>query len=105
MLYNDDISNEELGEKVKAAHLNHLLYIQAMRPSWLAEGRNFRKVREDLKVSRRELSTYIGISDQVIAKFENGQSIRSRTMLKHSYKTSLQLIQLKRNNFVDLIKK
>ena len=105
MFFKEDcISNEELGAKVKAAHKKHLAHIEAMKPVWQAEGRDFRKVREDLKVSRRELSQHIGISDQVIAKFEKGLSVRSRHMLKQSYSTSLELIQLKRNNFVDSIK-
>ena len=99
-----EISDSELGAKVKAAHKKHLAHIEAMKPVWQAEGRDFRKVREDLKVSRRELSQHIGISDQVIAKFEKGLSVRSRHMLKQSYSTSLELIQLKRNNFVDSIK-
>ncbi len=98
------ISNEELGAKVKAAHQKHLQHIEVMTPTWQAEGRDFRNVRENLNISRRELSKHIGISDQVIAKFEKGLSVRSRNMLKHSYSTSLELIQLRRNNFVDSIK-
>lgn len=105
MYFNQNISNEELGSKVKAAHLRHLAFIESMRPSWELEGQKFKIIREDLKISRKELSSYIGISDQVIAKFEKGKSVRSRNMLKTSYQTSLQLIQFKRNNFVDSIKK
>lgn len=105
MFFKEDcIRNEELGAKVKAAHKKHLAHIEAMTPIWQTEGLKFRAVREDLKVSRRELSQHIGISDQVIAKFEKGLSVRSRNMLKQSYSTSLELIQLKRNNFVDSIK-
>lgn len=94
------ISDEELGAKVKAAHKKYLQHVESMRPIWTLEGQNFRTIREDLKVSRRELGAYIGISDQVIAKFEKGQSVRSRNMLKQSYQTSLELIQSKRNNSV-----
>ena len=101
---NFEISDSELGAKVKAAYQKHLEHIEAMTPTWQTEGRDFRKVREDLKISRRELSQHIGISDQVIAKFEKGLSVRSRNMLKQSYSTSLELIQLKRNNFVNSIK-
>ena len=105
MFFKEDfISNEELGAKVKAAHKKHLQHIEAMTPTWQAEGSEFRKVREDLKISRRELGQHIGISDQVIAKFEKGLSVRSRHMLRQSYQTSLELIQLKRNNSIDSIK-
>lgn len=99
-----EISDSELGAKVKAAHKKHLAHIEAMTPIWQTEGLKFRAVREDLKVSRRELSQHIGISDQVIAKFEKGLSVRSRHMLRQSYQTSLELIQLKRNNSIDSIK-
>ena len=104
-MYNFEISDSELGAKVKDAHQKHLDYVEEMTPTWQAEGLEFRAVREDLKISRRELSDYIGVCDQVIAKFEKGLSVRSRNMLMHSFKTSLELIQLKRNNFVDSIKK
>lgn len=86
---NFDISNFELGAKVKVAHQKHLERLETMRPLWATEGLNFRGIRENLKISRRELSRHIGISDQVIAKFEKGQFVRSRNMLKQSYKTSL----------------
>lgn len=98
------INNEELGAKVKAAHQKHLEHIETMTPTWQAEGHDFRNVRENLNISRRELSHYVGVCAQVIAKFEKGLSVRSRNMLKHSYSTSLELIQLKRNNFVNSIK-
>ena len=101
---NFKISDSELGAKVKAAHKKHLAHVEEMTLVWQIEGRDFRKVREDLKVSRCELSKYVGVCDQVIAKFEKGLSVRSRHMLMQSYKTSLDYIQLKRNNSVDLIK-
>ncbi|MBR6013598.1 MAG: helix-turn-helix transcriptional regulator [Selenomonadaceae bacterium] len=103
MFSNYSITNEELGAKVKAAHQKHIEHVEAMRPVWEKEGQEFRAVREDLKVSRSELSQHIGISDQVIAKFEKGQSVRSRNMLKQSYQTSLKLIQHERNNSVQSI--
>ena len=104
MITNFEISDSELGAKVKAAHQKHIAHVEEMKPVWQTEGRDFRKVREDLKISRRELSQCVGVCDQVIAKFEKGLSVRSRHMLMQSFKTSLELIQLKRNNFVDLIK-
>ena len=104
MITNFEISDSELGAKIKAAHQRHLEHIEEMTPTWQAEGAEFRKVREDLNISRRELSQHIGISDQVIAKFEKGLSVRSRNMLRQSFKTSIELIQLKRNNSVDSIK-
>lgn len=102
MFYNfeSSISNEELGAKVKAAHQKHIERIEAMRPVWEKEGQEFRAVREDLKISRNELNRHIGISDQVIAKFEKGLSVRSRNMLKQAYQTSLELVQLQRNDSI-----
>ena len=61
MISNFEISDSELGAKVKAAHQKHLEHIEAMTPVWQAEGLEFRKVREDLKISRCELSQCVGV--------------------------------------------
>lgn len=55
MFFNNEISNEELGAKVKAAHQKHLEHISAMRPVWELEGQKFRELREDLKILAKNL--------------------------------------------------
>lgn len=96
MYYNnyDGISNYLLGAKVKAAHKKHLEKIEMLTPQWILTGKKFRAEREKLNISRKQLSRYMGISPQVIAKFEKGKSIRSRNMFKQSYLTALELIEI-----------
>ena len=96
MYYNnyDGISNYLLGAKVKAAHKKYLEKIERMTPQWIRTGEEFRAEREKFNISRKQLSRYMGISPQVIAKFEKGQSIRSRNMFQQSYLTALELIEI-----------
>lgn len=88
----EDISDALLGAKVKAAHEKHLEKIERMTPQWTLTGKTFRADREKLNISRKQLSRYMGISPQVIAKFEQGKSIRSRNMFQQSYVNALKLI-------------
>lgn len=97
MINNYEISNSELGAMIRDAHQKHLEYVESMRPIWEEEGRELRNIRENLNISRNEISERVGVCTQVIAKFEKGKSVRSRNMLKQSYQTSLELIQLKKN--------
>ena len=54
MITNFEISDSELGAKVKAAHQKHLQHIDDIKPIWQVEGSEFRAVREDYHNSSRQ---------------------------------------------------
>ncbi len=93
----DNISNEELGARVKAAHIKHLERVEQQTPLWKITGKQFKNVRQSLNITQKQISNCVGISSQVIAKFEKGEPVRSRNMLEQSYKTALEFIQFKRS--------
>ena len=97
----ENISDAKLGSIVREAHEKHLEKIKELTPQWIITGKKFKQARKKLNISRKELSKYIGISEQVIAKFEKGQSVRSRNMLQQSYQTAMDLIQIQRNTFIN----
>lgn len=91
-------SDTIIGAKVRHNHEVHLARIAELTPKWIDEGKQFRALREDMKISRIELSQEIAVSDQVIKKLEDGKSVRSRKMLKKSFENGCALIQHKRNS-------
>ena len=97
----ENISDAKLGAIVREAHEKHLEKIKKLTPQWIITGKKFKQARKKLNITRKELSKYIGISDQVIAKFEKGQSVRSRNMLQQSYQTAMDLIQIQRNTYIN----
>ena len=98
MLYFKNITNEELGAIVKASHEKHLERVALMTPQWVEEGTQFKNIRQQLHITQKQISEYVGVSDQVVAKFEKGKPIRSRNMFRHSYQNAITLIQAQRNN-------
>ena len=96
-----NISNAALGAKIKRDHRRHLERIERMTPIWEEEGKKLRHLRESNNISRKTLSCYVGISDQVIAKVEKGKSVRSRNMLVQSIKTSIAHINCIRYIYCD----
>lgn len=97
----DKLTDAALGAIVRASHEKHLAKVKELTPQWIITGKKFKQARKKLNITRKELSKYIGISDQVIAKFEKGQSVRSRNMLQQSYQTAMDLIQIQRNSFIN----
>ena len=87
-----------IGEKVRKNREEYLASIVKNTPKWIDEGKLFRALREDMKISRIELSQEIAVSDQVIKKLEDGKSVRSRKMLKKSFENGCALIQHKHNS-------
>lgn len=90
MKYFRDITDEELGARIKANHEKYLERVALQTPQWIQEG---------LKL--KEISENVGVSSQVVAKLEKGKPVRSRKMLKQSYQTALKFIQLQRSNIVN----
>ena len=97
----EGISNEVLGARVKAAHIKHMQNVEINTPQWQETGRQYKQMRKDLNITQKQISKYVGVSTQVVAKFEKGKSVRSRNMLQQSYSTAITLIQMQRNNIVD----
>lgn len=90
------ISDKELGKRVREAHLRHLKRIEENTPLWQQEGAEKRRRRDNHKITRQEMKEKMGISEQTIAKFENGGSVRSRNMLSKSFDTAIDCILLER---------
>ena len=86
-----------IGEKVRKNREEYLASIVKNTPKWVDEGKQFRALREDMKISRPELSETIDVSVQVIKKLEDGKSVRSRKMLRKSFENGCALIQHRRN--------
>ena len=95
-----NISDAELGAKVKAAHIKHMENVERNTPKWKDMGRKYKTLRQNLNITQKQISEYVGVSPQVVAKFEKGKSVRSRNMLQQSYSTAMTLIQIQRNNIV-----
>lgn len=95
------ISDAELGARVKAGIIKHQQKIEINTPQWQETGRQYKQMRKDLNITQKQISKYVGVSTQVVAKFEKGKSVRSRKMLQQSYSTAMTLIQTQRNNIFD----
>lgn len=95
------ISDKSLGRKIKCAHEKHLENVKKNKPLWEEEGRKLRDKRELHEISRLELSEWIGICEQTIAKLESGRYVRSRKILVGSYKMAIELITNGRKLFFE----
>ena len=94
--YREEISNEELGKRVKHSFERHQQYVEQHRTEWEEKGKEFRRERERRNISRDYISGLIGISPQTLSKLEKGKSVRSRRMLEQSFQTALRYIDLER---------
>lgn len=101
MKYFRDITDEELGARIKANHEKYLERVALQTPQWIHEGLKLKEIRERLNITQKEISENVGVSSQVVAKLEKGKPVRSRKMLKQSYQTALKFIQLQRSNIVN----
>ena len=91
-------SDAIIGAKVRHNREEHLANIAKNTSKWKYEGKKFRALREDMKISRIELSDVIDVSAQVRKKLEDGKSVRSRKMLRKAFENGCTLIQYKRND-------
>lgn len=94
--YGEEISNEELGKRVRYSFERHQQYVEQHRSEWEEKGKEFRRERENRNLSRADISEFIGISPQTLYKLEKGKSVRSRRMLEQSFQTALRCIDLER---------
>lgn len=96
-MYNlDNMSNETLGTKLRRNIEEHRNYVEAHTPIWQKEGALMQATRTGMRISQREVSELISVSTQTLRKLERGQSVRSRKMMKQSYETAIDFINLKR---------
>ena len=98
-----ELSNSEIGRKVRISWFKYQEYVEENTPLWQLEGIRLREKRKARKISQKELSQYIGICTQTLAKLEKGEPVRSRKMMKQSYETSCELITLKREQGLNSI--
>ena len=96
--YKDRISDAALGALVRK---NHALYNQVVADNtekWKEEGESFKGARRSLNISRTDIAKNIGVSPATLGKYENGQPVRSRNILRRSGITAMELIQLQRDS-------
>ena len=97
----EHISDEELGAKIRRSHQKHLEKVQANSEVWEKEGQEYRDVRETLRITQKEISDNIGACVAVVSKFEHGEYVRSRNLVKHAYNMAMKKIQNDRNSILE----
>ena len=102
--YGKEMSDAELGAVVRKNHNEYLKKIEENTPYWQEEGEAFRKARQALNISQRELAAGIGVSAMTVGKYEKGKPVRSRKMLRQSGINVMELTQLKREKELNEIK-
>lgn len=100
----DKMDNEELGAKVRWNMEKRREYVAQQTPFWQKEGALMQATRTGMGISQREVSEMIGVSTQTLRKLERGQSVRSRKMMKQSYETAIDFINLKRTLSLEQLK-
>ena len=96
-MYNlDGMTNEMLGARVRRNVEKHRAYVEAHTPIWQKEGAVMQATRIGMGITQCAVSELIGVSTQTIRKLERGQSVRSRKMMKQSYETAIDCIEMKR---------
>lgn len=92
----DRMDNEEIGARVRRNMEKHRAYVEAHTPIWQKEGAIMQATRTGMGITQCEVSELIGVSTQTLRKLERGQSVRSRKMMKQSYETAIDFINMKR---------
>ena len=102
--YGKEMSDAELGAFIRKSHEEYMRKVKENTPYWQQEGETFRKARQALEISQREMSEGMGISAITLGKYEKGKPVRSRKMLRQSGINVMELTQLKREKELDEIK-
>ena len=102
--YGKEMSDAELGAVVRKNHREYLKTIEKNTLLWQQEGETFRKARQALNISRREIAEGIGVSPITVGKYEKGKPVRSRNMLRQSGISVMELTQLRRDKELNEIK-
>lgn len=100
----DDMTLEEqIGIRVRENQEAHRRFVEEHREEWIRQGRGYRRAREALRVTRREMRQMIGASESTIASFEAGNPVQRRPLIESSYITALRLIELQRRPVLDAV--
>ena len=91
---------ERIGRGVVAGQEKRRQTNAKMHDTWLAEGKQYKTVRETLDVSQAKISNAINADKSVIRRFERGLYIRRRPVVTAAYELALENISLKRLNVV-----
>jgi len=95
---------EFIGTKIIEGNIRRDEEILKMESNWTREGAELRKIREGLKISRRELSRLTHVSESVYARLEKGEYIRRRKAIVQTYITMMRCIPLMRKQDAGLIR-
>lgn len=83
-----------IGLNVLAAQERQREFVATHFPIWKETGKKFRNARLILHISRKDMSSAIGISCKTLDRFEKGLNVKSRKILEAAYRTALQKVQL-----------
>ena len=97
--YGEDISDAKLGAIVRKNYESYQKSIAENKEKWKAEGEQFKKARQSLNITQRELEDCIciGVHPLTVGKYEKGSAIRSRKKFRNVGITSMKYIQTERN--------
>lgn len=97
-MYNlDKMSNETSGAKLQRNIEEYRAYIvEAHAPLWQKEGALMQATRTGMGITQHAISELFGVSTQTFQKLKKGQYVCSRKMMKQSYETAIDFINLKR---------
>ena len=102
--FGKEMSDAELGAFVRKSHREYLKTIEENTTLWQQEGESFRKARQALNITQREIAEGIGVSPMTVGKYEKGKPVRSRNMLRQSGINVMELTQLRRDKELNEIK-
>ena len=102
--YGKEMNDAELGAFIRKSQEEYMKSVEENTPYWQEEGETFRKARQALNISQRELAAGIGVSAMTVGKYEKGKPVRSRKMLRQSGINVMELTQLKREKELNGIK-
>ena len=94
--YGEDISDAKLGAIVRENYESYQKSIAENKEKWKAEGEQFKKARQSLNITQRELADCIGVHPLTVGKYEKGSAIRSRKMFRNAGIKILKSVQSKK---------
>ena len=94
---------EQIGARVRANQEARRRFVEEHREEWIRQGRGYRRAREALRVTRKEMRQMIGASETTIASFEAGNPVQRRPLIEQSYITALRLIELQRRPVMEAV--
>lgn len=102
--HGEELSDAALGAIVRKNHEEYMKLVAANTEKWQQEGESFRKARQALSITQKEIAEGIGVSPITVSNYEKGKPVRSRKMLRRSGITVMELEQLKRSKELAEIK-